>query len=327
MSPENTPAARIPRARIVALALGATALLLVLAAVVGSSPAICGSCHTTYAQGLASSSHTDVSCFACHLDAGAVSWPGFAAREVFGMFPAALIGRGVEGPGVRVARERCVSCHAKVMTGLLQAKGTRIRHSECAKDTPCDTCHGVVAHGKATRYVRQPVMDDCVRCHLRAKATIECDACHADKSSADRLVAGPWQVTHGANWRKTHGMGDITVCSVCHPQTKCVGCHGTVIPHMEDFGRTHGASARSPEQKCDGCHDRAVFCKGCHGIDMPHPDTFLKAHSKIAKTRQDTSCLRCHYQDDCDNCHARHTHPGSTKGTLKNKLPRAGAAK
>jgi len=260
------------------------------------------------------------------VNAGAVSWPAFAGRQVFGMFPAAVMGRGVQGPGTRIARERCLDCHNDVLERVVDAKGTRIRHGECAKDAACDTCHGTAAHGSATRWVRQPVMDDCVRCHLSRKASVACDACHTEKSSAQRLAAGPWQVTHGANWRKTHGMGDITVCSVCHPQSKCVTCHGTPLPHAEDFGRTHGASATSPEQKCDGCHDRKVFCTGCHGIEMPHPATFLAGHSKIAKSRQDKSCLKCHYQDDCDGCHEKHTHPGTTKGTLKGKLPDIPAA-
>jgi len=309
-------------------AIGA-AVLFVLAAAAGSLPGACGSCHAMkpYAAELAKSKHGDVSCLACHLDAGAVSWPGFAVREVFGMYPAAALGREVSGPGARVARERCVACHAKIMSGVIEAKGTRIRHEACAKDEACDTCHGTVAHGKATRWVRQPVMDDCVRCHLKERAGIDCDSCHAGKSTAARLASGPWQVTHGANWRATHGMGDITVCSVCHPQSKCVGCHGTPLPHGEDFGRTHGASATSPDQKCDGCHDRTAFCTGCHGIEMPHPATFLPGHSKIAKTRQDSSCLKCHYQDDCDACHTKHTHPGTTKGTLKGKLPGIPAAK
>jgi hypothetical protein len=324
MSPQDTPRARMPRARVIVISIAAAALLLVLVSVLGSSPAACGSCHKPYAQALAETAHMGVACYDCHLDAGLASWTSFKTSELVVMYPAALIGRGVEGPGARVARDRCANCHAKVLTGILQAKGTRIRHDTCAKDQPCDQCHGVVAHGKATRFVRQPVMDDCVRCHLEQKATINCDACHIEKSSRERLAAGPWQVTHGKNWRKTHGMGDITVCNVCHPQSKCVSCHGTPIPHAEDFGRTHGASAMSPEQKCDGCHDRTAFCKGCHGIDMPHAaGTFLKEHGKIAKSRTDKACLKCHYQDDCDACHAKHTHPGNTKGTLKGKLPKA----
>jgi hypothetical protein len=160
-------------------------------------------------------------------------------------------------------------------------------------------------------------MDDCVRCHLAKKVTVGCDACHADKSSRERLAAGPWQVTHGKNWRKTHGMGDITVCSVCHPSSKCVGCHGSVIPHPVDFGRTHSGLAKAPEAKCDGCHDQRDFCQACHGMPIPHPVGFLAGHSKIAKSRQDKACIKCHYQGDCDSCHIAHTHPGSTQGTLK----------
>jgi hypothetical protein len=320
----NALAARLramPRARRVWLAVAGLAVLTLLVAVAGSAPAVCAGCHRTYADALAKTAHAKVDCYGCHLPAGLASWPGFKAREASTMYPTAILGRGVTGPGSRVSSGPCAGCHRRVLAGVIEAKGTRIDHRACALGRSCDACHGTVAHGKATRWVRQPVMDDCVRCHIAKKATIGCDACHADKSTRARLAAGPWQVTHGKNWRATHGMGDITVCRVCHPSSKCVTCHGTPIPHAVDFGRTHGELAKAPEARCEGCHDRAAFCTDCHGLPMPHPASFLPGHSKIAKTRQDKSCLKCHYQDDCDACHTAHTHPGNTKGTLKDKLP------
>lgn len=323
----RTPRAPVTRARMVLYVIAAAVTVLLVVSVLGSSPAVCGACHRPYADSLTRTAHKNVSCYGCHLDAGWASWPSFKATELTSMYPRMLLGGRVSGPGVRVARDRCASCHAGVLAKTILAKGTRIDHAACAKGASCDTCHGAVAHGTTTRYVRQPVMDDCVRCHLARKATVNCDSCHVEKSTRERLAAGPWQVTHGANWRKTHGMGDITVCSVCHPQTKCVTCHATPLPHGVDFGRTHGASAKSPDQKCAGCHDRKAFCTGCHGIDMPHGPTFLKDHAKIAKGRTDPVCVKCHYQDDCDTCHAKHTHPGTTKGTLKGALPKTGGSK
>jgi hypothetical protein len=326
----NVLAARVralSRTRKVQLALAALAVLTLLLALGGSTSAACSGCHRAYADSLAKTAHARVSCYGCHLPAGIASWPAFKANEASIMYPAALLGRKITGPGSRVSSAPCAGCHRRVLSGVIEAKGTRIDHRSCAADGACDKCHGTVAHGAITRWVRQPVMDDCVRCHIAKKVTVGCDACHADKSSRQRLAAGPWQVTHGKNWRKTHGMGDITVCGVCHPASKCVGCHGSVIPHPVDFGRTHGNLAQTPEAKCEGCHDRQTFCVGCHGVPMPHPSGFLAGHSKIAKSRQDKACVKCHYQSDCDSCHVAHTHPGSTKGTLKSApMPKARAA-
>ncbi|HEX9093227.1 MAG TPA: hypothetical protein VF902_04515 [Coriobacteriia bacterium] len=321
MPEANDSRRRVPPRIIVGAVAALVLLLLVIVSAVGSSPGACSSCHAMkpFADALVKSPHGGVSCYACHLDDGWVSWPSFKTRELVGMYPAAVIGRGVSGPSDGIARGRCLACHQSVLDGPVTSKGTRIDHAACAKGSSCDTCHGATAHGTTTRWVRQPFMDDCVRCHLKNDAPVRCDTCHADKSTADRIAAGPWQVTHGPNWRTTHGMGDIALCSMCHASTKCVQCHGMALPHPADFGRTHGTAALTLSAKCLECHSRERFCDACHGSPMPHPADFLPTHSKIAKSRQDEACLKCHYQSDCNACHVAHTHPGTTAGTLQGK--------
>ena len=316
---EQTVARRRVPPRIVILAVLALAVVVLAAvAAVGSSPRACGACHAMrpYAEALAKTPHSGVACYGCHLDDGWNTWPAFKAREIARMYPAALAGKDVAGPGIRVTRNACLGCHEAVMAKTVESAGTRIRHASCAEGAACDQCHGGTGHGTATRWVRQPVMDDCVRCHLARNTTVACDTCHADKSTAERLAAGPWQVTHGVNWRATHGMGDITVCAVCHPPSKCVQCHGIPLPHPVDFGRTHGTDAAKPESSCAQCHERKSFCDVCHGLEMPHPAGFLPGHSKVAKSRTDAACLKCHVEQDCLDCHRKHTHPGNTQGTL-----------
>ncbi len=313
-----------PRSLRTALIAVLTALVvgLVLAASVGSLPATCGSCHSMrpYADALAKTVHADTGCYACHLSSPTWDWPRFKADEVTAMYPLALIGSPVAGPGVRTTRSACTRCHAAVDNHLSIAKGLRISHRDCAPSpTACDECHTV--HGAAARWPRQPAMEDCVLCHIAKGAPRGCDVCHTAKQQTERLANGPWQVTHGKEWRTTHGMGSIRSCVECHDASYCVQCHKTPLPHEPGFGTTHGKESAKPDAQCDQCHDRQGFCDACHGVPMPHGAGFMKAHPATAKGFSDPVCLKCHQQRDCDACHAKHTHPGSTKGTLGKPLP------
>lgn len=325
MTSSNDRAKSAP-ARRVALAALLVLLALIGLTAVGSAPGVCSACHAMRpaAQGLEAGPHSGIACYTCHLDSGAWSWASFKARELGSMYPAALVGRGLSGADDGVADAGCTSCHDNVRTGVLKGKGTRIKHQTCSVGRRCVDCHGSESHGKGARWARQPFMDDCVRCHLKSNATVECDTCHAEKSTAERLAAGPWQVTHGPQWRTTHAMGDLQLCVTCHPSSKCVQCHGVPLPHPVDFGRTHGEQAKAEGAKCADCHDRTSFCDACHKTAMPHSATFLSEHSKVAKSRTDAACLQCHYDYDCAACHLKHTHPGRTDGTMgKVALPKA----
>jgi hypothetical protein len=165
-------------------------------------------------------------------------------------------------------------------------------------------------------------MEECVACHKQSGALASCDACHSEKGERERLAKGPWQVTHGRTWERTHGMGTLEWCATCHPAGYCTRCHGVDLPHPAGFGRTHGALAKQPQSKCLSCHEKTTLCDSCHGVEMPHPKGFLARHSKIAASEGDPKCLSCHFQRDCAACHTMHIHPGSTDGTAR--LPRPG---
>jgi hypothetical protein len=236
---------------------------------------------------------------------------------MFVMYPGQIFGADPDGPADETARGACLGCHEPVLNGTIESLGIRINHGVCAPTGTCDACHSGVAHGEQVRWLREPVMEECVACHRAASATDACDACHQGKSETERLSTGPWQVTHGANWKQTHGMGSLKSCSVCHPQDYCVRCHGTELPHSVDFGTTHGNDAIAENASCGSCHETASFCEPCHAAPMPHPDGFLIEHSGIAKGYEDESCLKlCHRQEDCADCHVAHTHPGRTDGRL-----------
>jgi hypothetical protein len=303
---------RVSVTLVVTLTLG----VLTLGSSVTSAAAVCSACHGQHADVVAEGAHADVGCYGCHLDAGAWSWPGAKTREWLGMYPAALGGTTPRGPGIETAAAACISCHAETYERASEARGLRVVHESCAQGvTTCDECHGAVAHGEAIRWIRQVDMERCVSCHEERGADRECDTCHEGKRTAERLSAGPWQVTHGPQWRTTHGMGSLKHCDTCHPDDHCVKCHGVSLPHGAAFGRTHGAEALGAAEQCRSCHEDPALCDDCHGMVMPHPAGFLQAHGESTEELDDPRCAVCH-RGDCLPCHERHVHPARTDGTL-----------
>lgn len=293
------------------------ALLVALVAVVtvGSLPSACAVCHERQIAAMDSAPHSSSDCYDCHLDDGAWGFAEEKNAELVRMYPAALLGKGMQSPVRTIGRAACLECHAEVLKGITTGDGLSIKHTVCAPDPTCDGCHSMTAHGTTVRWKTVPVMEDCVACHERAGVSLECETCHTSEPDVRRDVKGPWQVTHGPNWKKTHGMGDQGSCSTCHPDGFCAQCHRVPVPHPQDFGATHGGYAVKDEAACVTCHkSKEKFCDACHTVPMPHPDDFLKRHSRVAKGTADIRCIRCHVDTDCTACHENHIHPGGSTG-------------
>ena len=304
----------------------AVAVLAVLFAGVSSFPTMCSSCHamSPYADALKASSHADVACYSCHLAEGWWSYLGHKETEFFRMYPTALSGEarsGLTGSSSEVARSACTECHHDDIGRLMDTGGLRIFPPACAPSPiSCDDCHRTAAHGDTIRWIREPQMDVCVRCHLASSASIECDSCHTGRTETVRLSKGPWAVTHGPEWRTTHGTGDLLLCQTCHPAEKCIRCHGIPIPHPRNFPNSHGQEALREDSECDVCHERSLLCDPCHGLDLPHAEGFLEEHAELVAGIDDPDCVGCHKQSDCLRCHLVHTHPGTTDGNLSSSI-------
>lgn len=270
----------------------------------------CTLCHSSaaFVSQTAASSHAAVGCTRCHVPPGMVSRLTFASRQLLGMALRVLSVKGRTTAAVRDAT--CLSCHRDVMEKDVTANGLTIRHSTCSKGRACSDCHSGVAHGSAVSWRRTSEMELCLDCHTTASVSSRCDSCHAPKSERERLVSGTWAITHGPDWRVTHGMGDLRTCAACHPRDYCVRCHGVALPHGQGYLGVHGVEGSALRSACAGCH-QSVFCDGCHGVEMPHPSAFKREHGSLAGTKQTKAkCLRCHVASDCTGCHTRHVHPG-----------------
>lgn len=307
--------------RQVTIAVIGVVLLTLLVVAGGSLRSACATCHGTVVSAGSNAAHASTGCYDCHAPRLS-DRIAFKAYELVGMYPAAFSSRNGEGPVQETTRDACLACHAGILDETLPGdKGMRIAHLTCATGPTCDTCHATTAHGEAVRWKRQPVMEDCTACHRQQGASTECDVCHVGKLQSERLEVGPWQVTHGPEWRSTHGMGATDSCATCHPNDFCVKCHAVAIPHPVSFGATHGIMALGDRESCETCHRAQAFCDSCHGIEMPHAADYLERHATDAGTKDNQQCMRCHALEDCERCHVRHIHPGGVRNGLTLPVP------
>jgi len=309
--PAPNPASKVLRILVWTLA----GLVLLVAVIVGATAIVlpgCTACHSArrFVTQTEQSAHAKIECIRCHVQSGAPDRVVYAYRVIFGM--TLRVSPPGSGPVAGIPDRTCLSCHKEIMAKVTTSNGLSINHALCSKGRMCTDCHSNTAHGTAVAWPTTADMNLCLGCHSTEAVRSDCNTCHAAKSEQERLRSGEWAVTHGPNWKQTHGMGDLDTCAACHTADYCIRCHGIPLPHGPDFIHEHPAQALNRPEDCTPCHKQA-FCTGCHGTEMPHPKTFTPAHSSIVKTQGSVTCMRCHTQVDCDNCHVAHVHPGGAK--------------
>jgi hypothetical protein len=273
-----------------------------------AAPGPCVQCHGTADDPFVSeaSSHAGVECVECHVGETLIERGVFGYYQAFGMRVRFVSTH--DTPISRVRDSACTACHDS-LAGVVESRGLRIRHDACGEGQACVSCHSAVAHPDEVRWPTSYAMERCLSCHGVREVSRECESCHMGR--IDRAVpsTGTFPVTHGPNWRRTHGMGEMSTCAACHRDDFCTECHGPGVPHAGRFISQHGGVARSAEAGCLDCHEQD-FCDACHGYEMPHPREFVVEHSTIFVTDGEAGCRYCHDQADCVVCHETHAHPG-----------------
>ena len=286
------------------------ALALVVVAGFGVRASIgCTTCHESYATAHAQTVHATVACAVCHAREGAlgvlpdgvraVHWAGSA---VLGKEPAASLTAG---------QAACDTCHDSIGEQTIDNRGIAVRHADFVASTACSFCHGGTGHQVEGRAYRTTHMDDCMTCHTTALSDMGgCSLCHLEGGEDERAQTDTaWRVTHGPQWRQTHGMGDQSTCRSCHTVDFCVKCHGVRVPHPADWPAVHGRGLDAVGREgCATCHE-PEWCTSCHGIEMPHPQGFLPAHGPESDRLGEETCERCHDPAGCDVCHFESSHP------------------
>lgn len=125
-----------------------------------------------------------------------------------------------------------------------------------------------------------------------------------ETAAGDEPTTGLLPTGHkSSDWIAKHGALKGIGCAVCHPEKRCLDCHGTQIPHAANWRIVHGRIALEPGATCTKCHTGTkATCASCHGLPMPHPDGWIQGHRPLARDNVET-CKTCHVQRDCAGCH------------------------
>ncbi|MBI4820244.1 MAG: cytochrome c3 family protein [Deltaproteobacteria bacterium] len=236
---------------------------------------------------------------------------------------------------VQTASVACEDCHRRVPTRAMASRDdypTMDRCISCHEDrgvpTACGTCHLTRSDGR----LLTSFPEDQLRprrffgfaIHDRAFATD-----HEDAARRDR-----------------------TFCSSCHTESDCLSCHDglgrDVRYHPGDWVALHGIRAKHDDPSCQSCHRLQGFCLNCHirsGVATvtsvatlevtrrtgrvgasgrpigPHPmeeDGWLEPRSRnfhgFAVQRNARSCVSCHQEQWCIQCHGSGARGGSRGG-------------
>jgi hypothetical protein len=252
-------------------------------------------------------------------------------------------------------RAKCVTCHTKphdagecsgchgleyVRQGA-QADLDHLRFSHRTHDQRlkgnCAYCHRGVTND--SDHVR-PTMAICLSCHEHQEEFTEartCDRCHRDLRGEESRPES--HVAHDGDWLREHGGKAVVaraLCSTCHTDTFCAGCHGRTVPalpekmafddplragvHRAGFASHHSLEARAQPGLCATCHTGSDFCESCHGargVDVasgaasPHPPGWLGVPGErndhgAAAWRDPSVCAACHSgagEQLCVSCH------------------------
>ena len=231
--------------------------------------------------------HTADRCSACHVDADReeIQALGFAPE-------------GME-LGVMTAYYPEPATHAD--DGWLDEHGARASRDACA------TCH--------TR-------DDCSACHMEPLPTVAAGLpTRAQSLAPGAYVEGRAPGSHESLFfldvHSALAATDPGNCSTCHEDSFCVSCHEGPSDggyHPPDFVARHPATAFGRETECASCHSAEAFCRECHaqsgltGFGRLGPGYhsagafWLIRHGQAARQGLE-SCVSCHKQTDCTQCH------------------------
>jgi uncharacterized membrane protein YidH (DUF202 family) len=272
----------------------------------------CSTCHYVepfFREHQKAADHKNVTCISCHSAPGLTGKAAHIPVEIRNLFVHMNILKPLKNPVIYDSS--CYSCH-KEITSKVVGNITRVRHADfifASKGSiSCYNCH------KGAGHTREEVRSKqfCANCH-NGKDTFamkECTECHREDVTISRSAIEEPIV-------QKIPAGQIRCNDVCHPKevdAKCTPCHGTVMPHPEEFVRRHAANSWANRALCVRCHqERGATTKRACGCHPEEGDTmhgtyewWFIEHQKAARSNPYMNCL-CHsstFKNDlCDFCH------------------------
>lgn len=209
----------------------------------------------------ATSTHSRISCGACHIEPGLGGFLTFAARSVPAFY--SQLAQGPDNTNLLQppSRAACQKCHTSYRS-VAPSGDLLIPHRAHVEvlGMECTVCHKDLVHTVNRRGFNRPEMETCVEtCHDGDKATAECAKCHTRKQTPESHKL--------ADWPQVHGQQPTDQCASCHDWTPgyCAECHEKrPASHVGNWKTGHAQVARERGNGCTVCHGGEEFCKQCH---------------------------------------------------------------
>ena len=189
--------------------------------------------------------------------------------------------------------DNCKQCHANpsAPTTLVDHRmpGIRFSHkNHIERKVPgtdqfgCDVCHGALREATHVSDDKRPSMlQTCGLCHKTTFRKEKCSQCHISGSLSERTSDDIFD--HGGDWLRRHGQnarGGDAICLHCHKTETCAECHSRsnipirpsqlnldrpemAVQHRGDWLSRHNIEARLDGKSCLTCHEQRT-CTECH---------------------------------------------------------------
>lgn len=291
--------------------LGLAAIVIVALGATSSYWFCANGCHKVQDDTITAynhSSHSNVSCMACHM-------PVNANPVIFVLHKAEALGElymtvtndyelplnGKSAVALEMKATQCTQCHNLDNRDVTPSKGVIINHKAHAeKGVACTVCHNRIAHKEDFELtLKDPKTGETNKKHANYMGMNGCFRCHTQD--------GPKVI--GASNEGGETMTAPGDCKLCHPKDfdlkpayhKSTGFFpaghaekaGDVFKEVEvateeakefkaelkqaSHGATEPVGAMIPTMgevnECKTCH-KEQFCTDCHGMEVPHPAEF-----------------------------------------------------
>ncbi len=208
------------------------------------------------------STHSRISCGACHVNPGIRGAVSFAIAAVPAYYSQLLQGPDESNLLSAPDREACQKCHTSYRS-VAPSGDLLIPHRAHVEvlDLECSQCHQDLVHSLNERGFNRPEMEVCLaECHDGDSATDECVKCHTLKSRPETHDRPDWLQVHGT-------LVESEDCAACHDWTPayCAECHEErPASHVGNWKSGHAETARLRGDGCTVCHGGEEFCLQCH---------------------------------------------------------------
>ena len=324
------PLAGVPTGMRVLIAVGAVAVIFVIAVVVALyatwQPSFLSG-YQTFQRSVATeqtSGHKSLSCDQCHVDSK--NQVGYRVGLI-GDFYVGLF-RKADAPMFTKfgspSRAACLKCHAYDWS-MDSAKTSKVPHPAhlrvITETRDCVLCHRWTAHEETymQQHKKMPFSTVCASfpCHVGFKPAADCKNCHHQLQQS----LGVWKQEHP---KVVQTVGPNACLEKCHNAEQCRTCHTTgkepvfantinastvtaiEAAHVKsDWLTQHGTFALADQSKCVTCHVTQGECQDCHSrrpaFHGTDPTAWIGTHKNFAQDKR--RCYECHQSTWCDACH------------------------